>query len=31
MEIANVEREKAAIIKSHEDQLENDAQRATVE
>lgn len=31
MENANVEREKAAIIKSQSDQLEKDAVRATVE
>jgi hypothetical protein len=31
MEIANVEREKAAIVKSNADHLEKDAVRATVE
>lgn len=31
MEISNVEREKAAILKSHADHLEKDAVRATVE
>jgi hypothetical protein len=31
MEIANVEREKAATIKSQADHLKNDATRATVE
>lgn len=31
MEISNVEREKAAILKGHADQLERDTVRATVE
>jgi hypothetical protein len=31
MEIANVDREKASIVKSQEEQLERDAARATVE
>jgi len=31
MEIANVEREKATIVKSQADHLEKDAARATVE